>query len=121
MTNYSVKNVNEFISDAPPLARAHLRKIREVVKSAIPDAEEKIGYGKPYYKHNGWIAGFDAYKNHVGFEIWDGLEKKDREQLEKKGYKTGSTTFQIRYDQEVPTKEIQKLVTEQFERNKAKK
>ena len=46
MTNYSVKNVNEYISDAPKEARSHLREIRAAVKSAVPKAEEGISYGK---------------------------------------------------------------------------
>ncbi|HEX7017568.1 MAG TPA: DUF1801 domain-containing protein [Patescibacteria group bacterium] len=114
MTNYSVENVDEYIADAPQVAQAHLREIRAAVKSAIPQAEEKIGYGKPYYKHHRWVVGYDVYKQHIGFEIWDGqLTSEIRQTLEEKGYKTGSKTFQIRYDQPVPTAIIKKLAQEQ--------
>ena len=79
MTNYSAKNVNEYISAAPKEARAHLREIRAAIKSAVPKAEEGISYGKPYYKHHGMLAGFDAFKNHISFEIWaDELRRADR-------------------------------------------
>lgn len=57
------------------------------------------------------LAGFDAFKNHISFEIWtDELQSKDRKMLEEKGYKTGKRTFQIRYEQKVPTPMIKKLV-----------
>jgi uncharacterized protein YdhG (YjbR/CyaY superfamily) len=114
MTNYSVKNVSEYISAAPTEARPHLREIRAAVKSALPKAEEKIGYGKPYYKTTRWVVGFDAYTHHVGFEVWDGqLSKEIRDSLENKGYKTGSKTFQIRFDQKVPVATIKKVAKAQ--------
>ena len=120
MTNYSVKTVDEFIAASIGEARAHLREIRDVIQSAIPEADEKIGYGKPYYKYHGWVTGLDVYKNHIGLEIWDGLLPADREMLEAKGYKTGSKTFQMRYDQKVPIAIIKKLVQRQAKANEAK-
>src|SRR5688572_8110321 len=121
MTNYSVKNVNEYISDAPKEARSHLREIRAAVKSAAPKAEEGISYGKPYYKYHGMLAGFDAYKNHIGFEIWaDKLESDARKKLKEKGYKTGSRTFQIQHDQKVPSAIIKRMVKAQAKINEAK-
>lgn len=110
MTNYTVKNVDEFIAAAPEIARPHLREIRKAVQSAIPKAEEKIGYGKPYYKGQHWIVGFDTYTHHINFETWGtSLPSEERKTLEEKGYKTGSRTFQIRYDQKVPTAIIKKI------------
>ncbi|HUS26184.1 MAG TPA: DUF1801 domain-containing protein [Nevskiaceae bacterium] len=120
MTNYSAKNVDEYISAAPEEARHNLKEIRTAVQSAIPHAEEKIGYGKPYYKYHGWVAGFDVYKNHIGFEIWDGLSHANREMLEAEGYKTGNVTFQIKHDQKVPAAIIGKLVKAQAKLNEAK-
>ena len=114
MTNYSVKTVSEYIKAAPKEARSHLAEIRAAVKSAIPKAEEKIGYGKPYYKTTRWVVGFDAYTHHIGFEVWDGqLSKAIRASLESKGYTTGSKTFQIRFDQRVPTALIKKIAKAQ--------
>ena len=121
MTNYSVKNVDEYISAAPKEARSHLKEIRAAVKSAIPKAEEKIGYGKPYYKHHRWLVGFDVYKQHIGFEILEGqLPSEIRMSLEEKGYKTGKKTFRIRYDQKVPSAMIKKLAKVQLKLDEAK-
>lgn len=121
MTNYAVKNVSEFIAAAPKEARSHLREIRAAVKSAIPKADEKIGYGKPYYKMSHWLVGFDVYKEHIGFEIYTGqLDRGDRKKLEDKGYKTGSKTFQIRYDQNVPIAMIKKAAKAQAKLSESK-
>jgi uncharacterized protein YdhG (YjbR/CyaY superfamily) len=68
------------------------------------------------------LAGFDAFKNHVSFEIWaDELEKQHRDKLEERGYKTGKRTFQISYDQDVPTAVIKTLVKAQAKANEKKK
>jgi uncharacterized protein YdhG (YjbR/CyaY superfamily) len=121
MTNYSARTVSKYISSAPKEARTHLREIRAAVKSAVPKAEERISYGKPYYKYQGMLAGFDAYKNHIGFEIWaDKLERGDRKKLKERGYKTGSRTFQIGHDQKVPAAMIKKMVKAQAKINEAK-
>jgi uncharacterized protein YdhG (YjbR/CyaY superfamily) len=121
MTNYSAKSVATYISAASKEARPHLREIRAAVKSAVPKAEEGISYGKPYYKYHGMLAGFDAYKNHIGFEIWaNKLESDDRKKLKEKGYKTGSRTFQIGHDQKVPAAMIKKMVKAQAKINEAK-
>ena len=122
MTNYSVKNVDEFIAAAPAEARAHLKELRAAVKSAIPKAEEKIGYGKPYYKLNQWLVGFDVYKLHVTFEIYEGqLPGEIRTALEEKGYGTGNKTVRIKFDQKMPITAIKKLAKAQATLSEAKR
>jgi len=120
MTNYSVSTVDEFIAAAPEVSRPHLQTIRDAVESVIPTIEKEIGYGKPYYKYHGWVVGFDTYAKHIGIEIWDGLTDDEREDLEDAGYKTGSRTFQVRFDQTIPSEHIKKLVALQVERNELK-
>jgi len=122
MTNYAVKNVDEFIAAAPEEAQPHLKELRAAVRSAIPKAEEKIGYGKPYYKLHQWLVGFDAYKQHVNFEIYDAqLPSEIRKVLEDKGYGTGNKSVQIKYDQKVPTTAIKKLAKAQLQLSEAKR
>ena len=118
--NFNVKNVDEFIEASLEESRPHLQEIRETIGAAIPEAEEKIGYGKPFYKYHGWVAGMEVYKSHLNLEIWDGLSSEDREDLESKGYITGSKTFRIRYDQKVPTAIVKRLVKAQAKRNEQK-
>ena len=122
MTNYAASTVAKYISAAPEKARPHLKEVRAAIKSAVPKAEEEISWGKPYYRYHGMLAGFDAFKNHVSFEIWaDELEKQHRDKLEERGYKTGKRTFQIGYDQDVPTAVIKTLVKAQAKANEKKK
>jgi uncharacterized protein YdhG (YjbR/CyaY superfamily) len=121
VTNYSVKDVDGYVSAAPEYARSHLEQIRSAVKSAVPEAEEGISWGKPYYRNRGMLGGFDAFKNHVSFEIWaDALADEDRKALEEQGYKTGKRTFQIRYDQKVPSARIEAMLRAQAKANLSK-
>jgi uncharacterized protein len=58
---------------------------------------------------------------HISFEIWaDELRSSDRKVLEDKGYKTGKRTFQIRYDQKVPSSLIKAMVKALAKDNEAK-
>jgi len=112
--------VDEFVAEAPPEARPVLEEIRKNVKTAVPAVEETMGYGKPYYKHHGWMTGVTLYAKHLGVEIWDGLSDSDRKELEAAGYKTGSKNFQIQYGQAVPTEILTRLVKQQAARNESK-
>jgi uncharacterized protein YdhG (YjbR/CyaY superfamily) len=114
------KTVDEFVAESPAQARPVLEQIRKVVKQAVPDVDETMGYGKPYYKYHGWMTGVTLYTKHLGVEIWGGLSAEDREELEALGYKTGSKNFQIQYDQEVPAELLTRLVKAQAKRNEQK-
>jgi uncharacterized protein YdhG (YjbR/CyaY superfamily) len=75
----------------------------------------------PIYKYHGVLAGFAVYKNHVSFGLGaDGLQSEDRLMLEEKGYKTGKGTIQIRFDQEVPTTVIKRLLKTKAKKNETK-
>jgi uncharacterized protein YdhG (YjbR/CyaY superfamily) len=121
MTNHNVKTVNEFIKESAKDARPHLKELQALIQATVKGVEETISYGKPYYKLNGHLVGFDAYKQHIGFEIYEGqLDEEHRSKLEEKGYKTGSKGFQISFDQKVPVAIVKKVVKRQVSVNKNK-
>lgn len=105
------KDVDSYVADAGNEARPTLEELREIIRSAVPEAEEGISYNVPFYKFHGTHVGFTAFENHATFGIGaDALRSEDRETLEEKGYKTGKETIRIRYDQAVPTTEITRLL-----------
>jgi uncharacterized protein YdhG (YjbR/CyaY superfamily) len=114
------ETVDIFVAEAPAEARSVLEQIRKVIKAAVPEVDETMGYGKPYYKYHGWMTGVTLYTKHLGVEIWDGLSEEDRKQLEALGYKTGSKNFQIQYNQKVPVELLTRLVKAQAKRNEQK-
>ena len=105
------KDVDSYIANSASEARPILEELRKVIKSTVPDVEEGISWGVPFYRYHGALAGYAAYKNHVSFGVGtDVLQRNDRETLEKNGYKTGKKTIQIRFGQEVPTTAIEQIL-----------
>lgn len=112
-------DVNSYISNCDEKAHPTLQELREVITSAVPEAEEKIKYNVPFYEFYGTHVGFSAAKEHATVGIGaDALRTEDRNMLEEKGYKTGKETIRIRYDQSIPVKEIRRLLREKAENAK---
>ena len=59
-------NIDEYIAAAAPEARPVLERIRRVVRTAAPDAEELISYRMPAFRQHGILVYFAAFKNHIG-------------------------------------------------------
>lgn len=121
MRNYTAKTVDEYIASAAPEARPTLEELRKVVTSTVPEAEEGISWGVPFYKYHGLLGGYSVFTSHVSFGLAFVLDSKIRETLEAKGYKTGSKTVQIRFDQKVPTAVIKQILKAKAKENEAKK
>ena len=83
MKNYSAKDVDAYIASSAREARPKLKEIREIIKSTIPNAEEGISWGVPFYTYHGVLVGFAAFKNHVSFGFCEiVIQTKDREMVE---------------------------------------
>lgn len=120
MRNYLAENVDEYIENAPKEAQPKLNEIRSVIKSTIPQAEESISWGVPFYKYHGLLAGFSTFKNHISFGLAFVLDSKDREMLAEKGYVTGKKIIQIKFDQKVPVEEIKQILKAKAKMNEIK-
>jgi uncharacterized protein len=114
------KDVDSYIANSASEARPILEELRKIIKSTVPEVEEGISWGVPFYRYQGALAGFAAYKNHVSFGVGvDVLQGNDRETLEKNGYKTGKKTIQIRFGQEVPATAIEQILRAIAQTNEA--
>ncbi|HMK10026.1 MAG TPA: DUF1801 domain-containing protein [Acidimicrobiales bacterium] len=115
------EDVDSYIAAASPEARSTLEAVRAAFRSAVPEAEEGISWGVPFYKHYGALGGFAVYKRHVSFGLPVNLRDEDREALEQKGYVTGKKTVQVAFDQRVPTAALKRLVKAQARENEVAK
>jgi uncharacterized protein YdhG (YjbR/CyaY superfamily) len=59
-------SVGEYISGFEPKVRAVLRKVRQAVRAAAPDAKEVISYRMPALRQNGILIWYAAFTNHIG-------------------------------------------------------
>lgn len=59
--------VDEYLAGIPDEVRPILQKVRETIRSTIPDAEETISYGIPTFRLAGkYVLYFAGWKTHVG-------------------------------------------------------
>ena len=98
------KTIEEYIERQPEQAQPFLRRVNNTIKSAIPDAVEKISWSMPTYwkKHN--IIQFAGFRNHVGLYPGPEAVREFSERL--KDYKTSKGTIQLPYSGTVPAELI---------------
>lgn len=114
------KSVDEYIKGAPKDVQPKLNQLRQAIKSAAPDAEEKISYQMPYYGYKGRLAYFAYAKNHIGLYAMPPIIENHLKELKK--YQTAKATIRFPLDEELPIDLIIKLVKAGVKRNeKARK
>ena len=118
MEKTTAANADEYINAQPANVRTMLKKIRQTIKTAAPEAEEVISYNMPAYKYNGMVVFFAAFKNHIGFyPAPRGIEAFKKELSAYKGAK-GSVQFPL--DKPIPLGLISKIVKFRVKENKKK-
>lgn len=98
-----------YVATFPGEVQQRLRKAREVILKAAPEAVEHISYGMPAFKVQGrplvYIAG---YKSHIGFYAIPNTHEKFSEELS--GYKQGKGSVQFPLSQPLPVGLIRRMV-----------
>lgn len=62
--NNTIKDIETYILMQPENIQPGLQKLRQIINSAAPAAEEVISYGMPDFKCYGMLIGFAAAKKH---------------------------------------------------------
>lgn len=115
-------SIDDYIESFPGEIQAMLIEIRDTIKAAAPEAEEKISYAMPTFALKGNLVHFAAYKQHIGFyPAPSGLEAfKD----ELSGYKSSKGAVQFPLDKPMPLDLIRRMteyrVAENLAQAKAK-
>jgi len=58
--------IDGYISQFPDEVQAVLKKVRETIRSAAPEAKEVISYKMPAFRQHGILVYFAAWKTHIG-------------------------------------------------------
>lgn len=92
--------VEEYIAQFDAPVQARLRALRDTIRAAAPDAQEKISWGMPTYWQQGNVVHFAAAAKHIGF--YPG-ESGVRMVLDKTGdYETSKGAVRFPNDQLLP-------------------
>lgn len=89
------KTIDEYILSQDEDKQEDLRYIRRILRSALPEAEERISWSMPTYWKGHNIVHFAASKKHIGLYPGPAAVEEFAEAL--KGYKTDKGTIRIPY------------------------
>lgn len=107
--------IDEYILAQDEPIRERLSLIRETIRVAIPDAEERISWGMPTYWKGCNIIHFAPAKKHIG--IYPGPEAIEVFAGRLKEYKTSKGTIRFPNDQPLPLDLIAEIAQWSYERN----
>lgn len=97
-----------------------LKELRAIIRSAAPNAQERISYGMPYYGYYGRLAYFRLSTKHIGLYIPPPVIEEHKKEL--KEYGTSTATVRFPLSEKLPVTLIKKLIKARMKKNeKAKK
>ena len=103
------KTVDEYLARVPDDKRAALQRLRAVIKSAAPDAEEVVSYGMPAFRQRRMLVYYAAFKDHCSFFI-GGPATRSRFAAELKPFMAGKGTVHFTPEKPLPDDLIRRIV-----------
>ena len=88
--------IDEYIAAQPEEARPYLNQVRDAIRAALPDAQERLSWSMPIQ--------FAGFKKHAG--LYPGPEAVQAFAARLEGYKTSKGTIQIPYSKPLPAELI---------------
>jgi uncharacterized protein YdhG (YjbR/CyaY superfamily) len=109
------RSIDEYIAKFPADIQAKLETVRATIRTAAPEAEERISYQMPTFYLKGNLVHFAALKNHIGFyPTPSGIEAYAEETSK---YKSTKGAIQFPIDQPLPLELISKIVKFRVDEN----
>ena len=113
------ESINEYIKTFPPDIQNILKKIKQTIREAAPEAEEVISYQMPAFKLNGILVYFAVHKNHIGFYPTASGIAAFKDELSSYQWSKGAVQFPL--DEPVPFDLIKRIVEFKVKENLAKR
>ncbi len=110
MVKIACSTVDDYIATQPQASRKILEKVRQAIRSAVPDAEETISYNIPTYKVAGAaVIYFAGWKQH--FSLYPVSASLLAECSHEGGsYKLQKSTIRLPFTEPVPSRLIACIV-----------
>jgi len=103
------KDVESYLRGVPAEARASLEKLRQTIKSVVPEAFEVISYGIPTFKLDGrMLVSYAAFAEHCSF--FPGAGPVDEHEDELKSFQTSKGTVRFTQTRPLSASLVKKLV-----------
>ena len=104
--------VEQYIRAAPREGQAHLRRLRAILKSVAPDAEEVIKWGVPFFVEPRFLFAFSAHKAHASLAATPTALEPFRDDLG--GYEATKNMLRIPYEMPVPEALVRKIAAQRL-------
>ena len=101
------QTIDAYIAAQDEAVQAKLIEIREILRAALPDAEERISWSMPTYWKGRNIIHFAASKKHLG--LYPGGEATTVFAEELRGWDVCKGTIRLPWKNELPTELIQRI------------
>ena len=101
------QTIDEYIAVQDEAVRPKLNDVRAILRSALPDAQERISWSMPTYWKGQNLIHFAASKKHIG--IYPGGEATTVFAEELAGIDVSKGTIRLPYDKELPAELIKKI------------
>ncbi|MBD1385630.1 DUF1801 domain-containing protein [Mucilaginibacter rigui] len=110
-------NTDEYIAAFPHDVQTRLQQIREVIKKAVPQAQEVISYAMPAYKLNSVLVYFAGWDKHIGFYPGAGAIAHFKDELA--AYKGAKGSVQFPLDEPLPVDLINNIISYRIKEDEA--
>lgn len=118
-TRVAPVSVDAYLAAQPANVRATLEKVRKMIRTAAPKAEELISYQIPTFRYHGPLVAFAAFPKHCSlYTISHALMKELKDDLAP--YYTSGVTIQFSLAKALPPTLIKKIVAARIAENEAR-
>ena len=101
--------IDDFLKNVASPQKEALEHVRQVIKIAVPDAEEVISYGMPGFRYNKkYLVTFNAFKDHMS--LFPGGEASGLLADKIASFKASKGTVQFTTEHPLPDELIKELV-----------
>ena len=88
-------------------SRPYLHEVRDAIRAALPEAEERISWSMPTFRKKHNIISFACFKKHIG--LYPGPEAVEAFSEQLRDYKTSKGTIHLPYDKPLPIELIKAI------------
>ena len=98
------QTIDAYIEAQDEAVQPKLREVRAIIRSTVPDAEERISWSMPTYWKGRNLIHFAASKKHIG--LYPGGEATAEFAEDLKEYDVSKGTIRLPYDKDLPVELI---------------
>jgi uncharacterized protein YdhG (YjbR/CyaY superfamily) len=115
----TASDVDNYLAAVPEKARETLSKLRNTIRSIVPNATEGISYQVPTFKYQGSLVAYAALPKHCSFFVMSpAVMEAHKDEL--KSYDTSKGTIRFPADKPLPESLVKKIVKARIAENEAR-